>query len=79
MLAREIVSWIQNLRKEMEFEVSDRIRLYYQVPDSCAAVFGEFGEYLKNEVLAVEISAAKLDGEPLDVNGFECRFKIEKA
>ncbi|MDD4817887.1 MAG: isoleucine--tRNA ligase [Victivallaceae bacterium] len=78
-LAREIVSRIQNLRKEMEFEVSDRIRLYYQVPDSCAAVFGEFGEYLKNEVLAVEISAAKLDGEPLDVNGFECRFKIEKA
>ncbi len=78
-LAREIVSRIQNLRKETGLEVSDRIRLYYQVPASCAAVFAEFSDYLKSEVLAVEIAAAGLDGDPMDVNGFECRFKIEKA
>ena len=55
-MAREFVSRVQNIRKEMGFEVSDRIDIFYSVddPDILRSI-EEFGDYIRNETLAIEV------------------------
>ena len=52
-IAREIVSKVQNLRKEKDFDIENRIILYYN--GSLDDVLDEFGDYIKKETLALEI------------------------
>ena len=52
-IAREIVSKVQNLRKEKGFDIENRIILYYN--GSLDDVLDEFGDYIKKETLALEI------------------------
>ncbi len=52
-IAREIVSKVQNLRKEKGFDIENRIILYYN--GSLNDVLDEFGDYIKKETLALEI------------------------
>jgi isoleucyl-tRNA synthetase len=54
--ARELVRRIQSLRKELGFQVGDRIVLTYAAPDSIAALFEDHGDYIAGETLATEIS-----------------------
>ena len=53
--AREVVRQIQNLRKDLGFEIGARIRIRFQSSDSVARLFKEYGDYLSAETLAVEI------------------------
>jgi isoleucyl-tRNA synthetase len=54
-LVRDLVRHIQNLRKEIGLEVTDRIRVAYSAGDHMAAAVASHGEYLAGETLAVEI------------------------
>jgi isoleucyl-tRNA synthetase len=55
--AREIVSRIQNARKNSGLEVTDRIKIEYFVDDpDTAAMLPDFSEYVCNETLAVTFS-----------------------
>ena len=38
---RELISKIQTMRKEADFEVTDKIKLYYQGTEKAEAVFGK--------------------------------------
>ncbi len=52
-LAREFVNRIQNMRKELGFEVSDRVDIFYAVKDgSMAKALDAFAGYVKGETLA---------------------------
>ena len=55
--ARELVSRIQNLRKQAGFDVTDKIALYISGGDLTARTFALFGEHIKSETLAVEIES----------------------
>jgi isoleucyl-tRNA synthetase len=55
-LAREIVHRVQNLRKDAEFEIADRIKLYYAGDADVAAVMRAYGGYISQETLATSIS-----------------------
>ncbi len=56
-IARELVSRIQNMRKECGFDVSDRISISYaEAADEVAEAFAKFGKYISDETLAVGIS-----------------------
>lgn len=50
--AREIVNRVQGLRRDTEFEVSDRIILELSGSDLLRDVVGEFGAWISSEVLA---------------------------
>ena len=54
-MARELVNRIQNIRKQSEFEITDRVRVYLsdvpEVRESVAA----YGDYIKGQVLANEL------------------------
>jgi isoleucyl-tRNA synthetase len=54
-IAREFVNRIQNLRKESNLQVLDRIRIYYHAPQKIERAVQQMSEYVSNETLAVEL------------------------
>ncbi len=54
-IARELVRRIQNMRKEANFNISDKIIVYYQTEGMVHRVFKEWHEYIKAETLAIEL------------------------
>ena len=58
-VARDVVHHIQNLRRDAEFELTDRIVTYYQAPDEIASVItGQFAGYIRQETLSDELVSA---------------------
>jgi len=76
--AREFVSKIQNMRKINDFEVSDRINIYYN-SDEFTKVVDKFSDYIKNETLAIDIVNKELDSEEISVNGINVKVYIERV
>ena len=76
-IAREIVSKVQNLRKDSDFEVENRINLYYD--GDLDDVLSKFTDYIKKETLSLDIIKTTLDTENYDINGREVKFKVEKV
>ena len=54
-IARELVNRIQNIRKEQNFEVTDRISLKVQNSDYIKDTINKFSSYICNEVLATDL------------------------
>jgi len=59
-MARDFVRGVQNHRKDLDLQVSDRIRLRYRAQGKVAQAIEACGDYIANETLAVRITA---DGE----------------
>jgi isoleucyl-tRNA synthetase len=57
--ARELINRIQNLRKDNGYEVTDKIRILVQEHPALNAAVGNFGEFIANQTLAVEIKLAQ--------------------
>ena len=53
--AREIISKVQNLRKEKDFEIENRIKLYYNGDEEIEEVFTKYNDYIKKETLSTDI------------------------
>jgi isoleucyl-tRNA synthetase len=51
-LAREFVRRVQTLRKEADFDISDRITVSYQASDGLREAVRAFDEYIRRETLA---------------------------
>ncbi len=80
-LAREIVSKIQNSRKEAGFEVSDHITINYSTDDRLLQkAFTEFNDYITSETLATDLSVDnKLsDDNNFDIHEIKCKLDIKK-
>lgn len=78
--AREFVSRVQNMRKEMGLEVSDRIEINYSIPQEYLSALKAHGDYICNETLTVALKENKLeDAVKTDVNGFECFISVKKV
>ena len=75
-IAREIVSKVQNLRKDSGFEVENRITLYYD--GDLDDVLSKFEEYIKKETLSLDIVKSTLDSETYDINGRDVKLKVER-
>ena len=76
-LAREIVNKINTMRKEMDFKVTDRIRIVFQTTEKVKACFERYQEYIKGEVLAVDVMFGPCEGALVDLNGEETKILIE--
>ncbi|HWQ04937.1 MAG TPA: isoleucine--tRNA ligase [Longilinea sp.] len=62
-LAREFVRRVQDLRKQADLEIADRIRIYYQATPTLADAVKSFKEYITSETLALEmVNAAVPEG-----------------
>ncbi len=77
--AREVVNKIQNMRKEADFAVIQRIRIEIHTEDSLWDALLKHAEYIKNETLAMDIQRCETtpdQGMQWDVNGLSCVLKI---
>jgi isoleucyl-tRNA synthetase len=83
-LAREFVRRVQDLRKQLDLDIADRIRLYYDATPGLSQAVRVFQNYIKGETLALDVVSGKIpegmqsvkdnfDGEELSV-GIE-KFK----
>lgn len=78
---REIISKIQTMRKEADFEVQDHIQVAYTGNDKVAAIMAKNADYIASEVLANSVSAGSVEGYTKDwkINGEEVTFSVKKA
>ena len=58
-LAREAVKRIQNLRKDADFDVTDRIAIAYHGSDPIVDAIARYADWIRNETLALELDEAK--------------------
>ena len=78
-IAREFISKIQNLRKAYDFEITDRIIIYYQADDDITKAIKNNEEYIKKEVLAVQLVSSDQDlKEQVTINTQKIKIVIEK-
>jgi len=78
-LAREFVNRIQNMRKDKDFEVTDRIAVTISAGDELLNAAKAFEEYIKQEVLAEQLEGADTKlGEKVEIDNYEAFINIEK-
>jgi isoleucyl-tRNA synthetase len=68
-IARDLVNRIQNIRKEKDFNVTDRIAVRIEQHPMITLAVERFGEYIKSEVLAnALVLAPQVDGEQVELS-----------
>ena len=77
-IARELISKVQQLRKTKDFNIVDRINLYYEHNDEFKNSIEDYIDMIKNETLSIEVVEKDNDGEIFDLNGLEVKVDIEK-
>ena len=77
---RELISKIQTMRKEADFEVMDKITVYNDKNDKIAQLFEKNAEVIKSEVLATDIlhEAPKGYVKDWNINGENVAIGVEK-
>jgi isoleucyl-tRNA synthetase len=79
-LARELVRSLNDLRKEVGLDIADRIGIAIDADDGVAAAVAAHADYIKGEVLAVELglSSGGPHDHELTIDGHTVRATIEK-
>ncbi len=79
-LAREFVSHVQAMRKEADFEVTQRIRVTVEADDELKAAIEAHRDYVTAETLAVALDfAACGEAKSVDLNGHAAKILVGKA
>ena len=77
---REIISKIQTMRKEAEFEVLDKITVYHNGNENIANIISKNIEQIKEDVLANDILSGPTDGytKEWNINGEKVTLSVVK-
>ena len=78
-MARELISRIQNLRKETGLEITDRIYVTLTPNEKIEKAVAGFADYIKSQVLALDITLADNDGAETEIDDFKINIKVVKA
>ena len=78
-LARETVSKIQQIRKNNNFDIADRVVVYYEADEEYSNSIANFIEFIKDETLALEFNKTTGLTDEYDINDYKVKFKVEKA
>jgi len=82
-MAREFVNRLQNIRKQRDFSVTDRISVRYSCPDELREAIHEHEQYVRAETLALDLSHEESIGDKqrqtVEVNGMRADVMVEIA
>jgi len=81
-LVRELIHKIQLMRKEADFNLLDRIKVYYKTTPKLKEAIQQNIEYLKNETLAKEVIEGTTDGEvqeDLNINDIKAKVILQRV
>lgn len=76
-LARELVSKVQQMRKQNDYEMMDKIHIYLSADDDVAEAVEDYREYIMKETLAESIEN-KEGLEEVDLNGHKTGLAVER-
>ena len=76
-LARELVSKVQQLRKQYDFEMMDNINIYIDADSEVEEAVEEYKGYIMSETLALAIEK-KSGLEEYNLNGHKTGIDVEK-
>jgi len=74
---REIISKVQQLRKQHDFEMMDRIHIYIDADDEIRTAVDSDREHILSETLADDITA-KSGIDTVDINGHKTGLAVER-
>ena len=79
-LARELVNRIQNLRKDSEFELTDRIKLFVKSNENLEIAINQNKDYICSETLTDEILIQEVikDGTQIEIDDLITEISISK-
>ena len=78
-IARELVSKVQNLRKSKDFDIADRITLYYSGDLEVTEAVNKYEEFIKSETLSIKISVKANLKEEVDLNGHTTYIDVQRV
>ena len=78
-MARELISRIQNIRKEIGLEITDRINVTLSPDSKVEAALAGFADYIKAQVLADNVCIADNDGIAAEIEDLNINIKVAKA
>ena len=79
--ARELVNRIQKLRKDKDFQVTDRIRVVYEAAGDLAKVFEVHRSHIGDEVLAESLQAGMSAVWDLteEIDGLALKLSVQRV
>lgn len=77
-VARELVSRVQNLRKDADFEVTQRIAVAIDCDKEVEAAVSQHADYVKTETLCEALSFGHVAEGLFDLNGHDVKIAVTK-
>lgn len=77
-IARELISKVQNIRKAKDFEIMDKIKIYYNEEETFTKVLKLFSDLIKEETLCNKLILNKKILETVELNSIKVGINIEK-
>lgn len=80
-LAREVISRVQGLRKELDLDYTDRISVVCGASDSLQAAVRRFASHISKETLAVNLTVGDLEDGPAteELDGHSLQLQVARA
>ena len=78
-VARELISKVQNLRKSKDFNITDRIYIYYYSEDNLMDKLKDYIEFIKKETLCDSMISEKVVDEVTDLNGINVYLDVKRV
>ena len=76
-LARETISKVQQLRKNNDFEIADRINMYLDATEEFKESIKDYLDMIKDETLTVEIKDKENIDNKIEINDFTVGIELE--
>ena len=77
--AREFINRVNTMRKEMDFDISDRIKVVVDTQESVKQSIQGHWDFIASEILAVDIAFKECEGATWDINDIETKIEITKV
>ena len=78
-IVRELISKVQNLRKSKDFEITDRINIYYKENEEFEKAIKEFIPLIKNETLCIELIKKEEIDTSVELNDIVVYIDVERV
>ena len=78
-IARELVSKVQNLRKSYDFNITDRIYIYYYSDENLMERIKDYIEFIKKETLCDSIILEKIVDDVTNLNGIDVYLDVKRV
>jgi isoleucyl-tRNA synthetase len=82
-LARELAHRVQTMRKDSNFDLTDRIVIYYEGPDKVRTVMSNYSEYISQETLSDDLVYGlpddKTDAAKYTIDGLEISIMVKRS